>query len=435
MKAARIFLSILVLLGLASSAVAEPLTLQAAIARGIAENARLKAYGIGVGEAREDVRGAWGAFLPTLGMSYQDTRLSNDSSAERDTDYLNQQSDSSTLSLSQPLFSGFAGVAGVRKSNLALEARELERKHMEAQLVREIRRDFHAVLQAQAQERLWVESIGRLRRQKEIAQAWYERELATRLRLLEVEVELSNAIQQRDIARTNLATARARLAHWLALPVPEELELAGDLVPALDDSFPALAECLELARRERPDLRIAGLNVESARQEAVLIASRNLPRASLEAAWTDYEREYDDPAYRDDLRDYYSVAVRVSFQPFQGGRNIFAWRHQRLTIQRMRELERDLAKEIDAEVRAFHSQWQDSAARLQASTDAVTQAKDAWRFAERSLELGVGSLKDLLDAETRLTRAELMQIDAQVYRQRSKAELAYAIGAEATGGP
>ena len=424
----RIALALLLCTLAATPAAAEPLSLQASVARALAENPQLKAYALGVGEAREDVRGAWGDFLPTLGLSYGKNKLINDSAAERDADYLNQRSNSSTVTLSQPLFSGFSGVAGVKRSNLGLEYQELQLRAIQAQVIREIHRDFYGVLQAQALLDLWEAAIKRLERQKEIANAWYERQLATRLRLLEVEVELSSAIQQRDAARSSLAAARARMAHWLALPTPDELVLDGSLEQDGEASFPPLADCLEIASRERPDLGMAAINIGVAEQEKVQVAARSLPRVDLEGSWTDYTRDYENIHYRDDQRDYYSVALRVSFQPFQGGKNIFAWRRQGLTVEKMRQQQLETAKAIDTEVRSAFSQWQDSAARLAASADTLRQATDAWKFAERALELGVGSLRDLLDAELRRTRAEITRLDALQYRQRTRTDLAYAMG-------
>lgn len=435
MATRRIALALLFcVLGATPAAAEAPLSLQACVARALTANAQLKAYALGVGEAREDVRGAWGDFLPTLGLSYGKNKLINDSAAERDADYLNQRSNSSTLTISQPLFSGFSGVAGVKRSNLSLEHQELQLRSIQAQVIREIRRDFYGVLQAQALLELWEAAITRLERQKEIANAWYERQLATRLRLLEVEVELSSAIQQREAARSSLAAARARMAHWLALPTPDELVLDGSLEQDGEVSFPALAECLEIARRERPDLGMAAINVGVAEQEKIQVAARSLPRVDLEGSWTDYTRDYENTRYPDDQRDYYSVALRVSIQPFQGGKNIFAWRRQGLTVEKMRQQQMETAKGIDAEVRSAFSQWQDSEARLAASADTLRQATDAWKFAERALELGVGSLRDLLDAELRRTRAEVTRLDALQYRQRTKTDLAYAIGKKPEAG-
>jgi outer membrane protein TolC len=428
MATQRIALALL-LCGLAATgAAAEPLSLQTSVARALAENPQLKASTLGVGEAREDVNTAWGDFLPTLGLSYNRNKMNNDSAVERDTNYLDQRSNSTTISVSQSLFSGFSGVAGLKRSNLGLEYQELQLRTSQSQLVREIRRDFYVVLQAQALLELWEAALKRLERQRDIANAWYERQLATRLRLLEVEVELSSAVQQRDAARSSLAAAKARMAHWLALPTPDELALDGSLEAAGAENFPSLDECLEIALRQRPELRMAAINIGVAEQDKVQVTARSLPRVDLEGDWTDYTRKYENGRYNDDRRDYYNFGLRVSVQPFQGGKNIVAWRRQGLTVEKMRQQQLETTKAIETEVRTAYTQWKDSEARLAASADTLRQAVDAWKFADRSLELGVGSLRDMLDAELRRTRAEITRLDALQYRQRTRTDLAYAIG-------
>jgi len=416
-----------------TSAVAEPLTLEDSVHLALAQNSQLKVYALGVGEAREDVHTAWGDFLPTLSLGYGKNQLTNNSTVESNTDYLDQKSDNTNVTLSQPLFSAFSGVAGVKRANLGLQSQEYRLHTIQAQVIKEIRHDFYAVLHAQALLELWEAAITRLQRQKEVANAWYERQLVTRLRMLEVDVELSAAIQQRDVARSSLITSRARLAHWLALPAPDELVLDGSLENDGEISFPPLLECLEIARQGRPDLKIADLNISMAEQEKIQVAAQSLPKATLEGSWTDYANDYENSRYTDEQRDYYSVTLRVSIQPFQGGKNIAAWRRQGLTIEKMRQQQLDTDKTIETEVRTAFSLWQDSEARITASVDTMRQATEAWQFASQALERGVGSLRDLLDAELRRTRAEIVWLDALEYRQKTRTDLAYAIGNKPNG--
>lgn len=424
----RLALALLLCCLIITQAVAEPLSLQGTVDKALKDNPQLKAYALGVSEAREDIRGAWGDFLPTLGLSHGRSKLINDSSRELDTDYLDQTSNSSSVTLSQSLFSGFSGVAGVKRSRLGLELQELQLYAIQAQLIRNIRHDFYAVLQARSLLDLWDAAIQRLEQQKEIANAWYERKLTTRLRLLEVEVELSSAMQQRDMARSSLAGARARMAHWLALPIPDELSLDGSLDQDEVTGFPSLADCMEQAQQQRPEIRAAVINIAMAEQEKIQVAARSLPRVDLEGSWTDYTREYDNSLYPEEERDYYSISIRLTMKPFQGGRNIAAWRRQGITVEKMRQQQLETIKAIETEVRSAFSQWQESEPRLLASADTLNQATDAWRLSERSLELGVGSLRDLLDAELRRTRAEITRLDALQYRQQAWTELAYAMG-------
>ncbi|PLX72927.1 MAG: hypothetical protein C0614_13290, partial [Desulfuromonas sp.] len=70
---------------------------------------QLRVSELQVDEAGEGVLEAWSVFLPTLSLDYGHTWLNNTGGQTRDTDYLDQNSESFSVRLSQPIFSGLAG--------------------------------------------------------------------------------------------------------------------------------------------------------------------------------------------------------------------------------------------------------------------------------------------------------------------------------------
>lgn len=425
----KIFLPILLWMVFLCGAVsAGPITLQQCIIRGLAENPEIKAYRLQVDEATEGVREAVGAFLPTLTFGYTRNQLSNGSSDERDTDYLDQTSDSLSARVSQPLFAGFSSVAGLQKARRNKDYRRYELQHMQLRLVRQIHANFHDILQAEAQVEKWRGSVKRLEGQRRIAQAWFDQRLAPRLRLLEVEVELSNARQQLIAAESNLAIARANLRQALYLSEEAPLDIDGSLEDNIAEVCSGVEDCVQLGLERRPELRMMSFNIDMARQEARNIAGRNLPQVSLDASYTDYQRDYDDDRYTDDDRDYYTVSLNMTMRPFQGGRNIAAFRRQRVTMRRLEQSLEHQRQSVITEVRTSYQQLQEIRSRLKVAADTLAEAREAYRFADRSVKLGVSSLGDLLDAELRLTRAEINMIDTRHALQVAAAKFHYAVG-------
>ena len=133
-KIRRRFLGALLLLLLAAplsagaqeGGVSVALSLEAALERGLQANPRILAYELGVDISREELRGAYGAFLPTLTMSHGETRLRNDSDVEFDNDYLDQRSRSSSagsirrMRISQPSSRGSLLTSSGRSPTAAL---------------------------------------------------------------------------------------------------------------------------------------------------------------------------------------------------------------------------------------------------------------------------------------------------------------------------
>lgn len=421
---------LLILFALLSPALAgaAPLSLAQCIERGLAFNPEVKAYQLAVNGAAEGINEAWGDFLPTLTLNYSYGEISGGDSNDRDDDFLDQQSDSYSVRLSQPLFSGLSGVAGLKKARQSKSYREYELQSVTNRLVRDIRASYYDILASDQKIAKWNDSVARLEKQRLIAKAWVDVELEPRLRLLEVEVELADARQQLISARAMQSRALARLEELLAFEAGQHPELAGSLEKLDPDPCTAIELCLDQALQQRPELTMAGLNIDMADQDAKTILASSLPRADLDASWNDYKREYEENTFAEEKRDYYNVMLNVSIQPFQGGRNLSAWRQQRINIERLHRQRDRLRQQVTAEVKIQLAQLEESRGRLGAAVEGVNRAREAYQVASRSVELGVVSLRDLLVAELLLTRAELSQIEAELALQIARLQLDYAIG-------
>ena len=425
----KIITILLLIIFLPFLAGAAPLTLEQCIEQGLAYNPDVEIYRLSVDEETEAVHEAWGAFLPTLSASYNYSELSNSGKREFDKDYLDQNSDSLSLRLSQPLFTGFAGVAGVKRAHLSREYREIEFRYMKQQLVQEVSTSFYnCVLNQQLVEK-WRESITRLEQQSDIVTAWVKQELASRLRLLAVNVELSNARHELIRVQSELDISKARLRQWLNLDPLQDLQLSGDLISHYDNLSLTLEDYLTAALEQRLELQLSKLQIGMAEQDVKSILARNLPQAKIDATWVDYHREYDvSTRYPDEDRSYYGVYFNLSISPFQGGRNLSAWRRQKIAVNRYRQQLIKQRHAITTDVEIRYQQLTESRARISNAKDTLAEATQAYQFSLKSAELGVVSIADVLDAELRLSRAEVNLIDSKYALQMATVQLNYAVG-------
>ena len=407
---------------------ANPLTLEQALSIGLQSNPDVLAYQLRIVEAKESLGEAKGAFLPTLSLSYNRNLISDSSGSGGNTDYIDQESDQVVARLSQPIFSGFGGVAGLDKAYQGEHYARLELGLIKSQIASKIRGAFYDILLTQELVERRQSSVERLESQRRIAQAWVGQSMAPRIRLLEVEVELSNARQQHVTALANLAIARARLGELLAIEATSKVEVEGQLTNDLDKACDGLDACLALALEQRKELQLIDVGVDMARQDQKMVLARNLPRASLDLSWTDYQREYENELLNGDDRDYYSLGMSVSIQPFQGARNIFAWRRLSAVVKRLQQNRVKQGNTIVTEVKSALEQLQEGHARIAAATDGLTEAKEAYHLVSRSAELGVSSLRELLDTEQLLTEAEINMINARHALQLSRVQLDYVLG-------
>ena len=421
------FLLLLLLPNLAS---AELLNLEQCLNRALAVNPQVKASRMAIDEAQEGIYEARGAFLPTLSVKVGHTQLTNNGKEERNSDYLSQKSDSFTIRLSQPLFTGMAGMAGLSRAQKTRSYREFEYQNIRQQLALKVRLSFYDILKSQHLVSKWKESVGRLESQQKIARAWVEQELAPRLRQLEVDDEHSKALQQLASAESALAVAEANLKEWLAFPADDPLQIEGSLQHSTFASCATAEICLQQALEQRPELQLAKLNVAMAREDVKSIRARNLPQISLDAGWIDYQRKYDVSSLPEDDRNYYTLSLNLSMRPFQGGKNIFAYRKQKLTIKRLEYVQSQKINAIGTEVNTRYQQLLEGDSRLRAANMGVVKALEAYHFADRAIKVGASSLDDLLSAEIRLTQAEINKINADYALQKARDQLEYAVGTQ-----
>ena len=408
---------------------AMPLTLEQCIRQGLTNNPEIQAYQFAVEEADEAINVSWGAFLPTLSVDYRKGQLQNDTKGERDTDYLDQDSETLSVRLNQTLFAGFSGVASLKKARQSKQYHQYELEYIRLEVAQKIRTSYLDILQQQQLQAKWQESIKRLQRQLKIATAWVEQKLAPKLRVLEVEVELANARQQLVTTQANLKIAKATLRQLLSIGPDEKITIQPLAEEScLPQTFQALRQCVDLAKHQRPELQMVKLAVEMAQQDAKIILARNMPRADFDVAWVDYNRDYSNSRYIDTDRKYYSANLTLSMKFFQGGRNLFAWRQQRVTIKRLQQRQRSQNNEIVQQVQSRYHQYIEAKAQIETAAKGLKEAQEAYRMSDKSARLGVLSLGDLLDTELRLTRAEINVINSRFSLLKAKVLLDRAIG-------
>lgn len=336
--------------------------------------------------------------------------------------------ESFSITLTQELFSGFASLYGVDRAQLAHQRSRYELKRAQLELSRDIRQVFYAILVAGQRIAQWQGSVDRLERQQELVAAWVEQRLAPRLRLLEVGVELANARHELLRAQSEERLAVARMRQHLSVGPGLEMRFTGSLDRDFGQQCDELLACQELALAFRPEMSITQLGIAIAGNEAKSIVAQTMPKATLEGSWTNLRQSYVDDAFTDADRDFFTVMFNVTFTPFQGGREIFAWRKQKIVQRRLQTQFVGLRNNILVEVETRLQQLNDFEASVQNAYAALEVAREAYAVASRSAEMGVASLGEVLDAEMRLTRTEINHINSRHERVQARVQLLYALG-------
>lgn len=430
LKASRLLLGATLLLGISTVAHAATYDLAACVARGLHHNRELASRAIAIHEAEKERGKAGNLFFPTLSLSHQITTINNANSSERNSDYLDQGSNSTALRLSQPLFSGFTGLNTLDKAKYLKDYRLAELEEAELLLVRDIHRQFFEHLGLQEEVTANQETIAGLERQRAVVQAFFDQEMAARQQLLQVEVRLAVARQDLRQVETQAANSRRGLCQLLALDEDDELEAVAFSGRLADFAYTAprpLTEYLALAQ-QRPELRLATINIELANNESHLILARGLPQVTVEASFVDHEVDYDQPKFTDESRDYWSLGLNMSINLFRGGADRAAYSQQLLAASRYSEERRALMKRIRMLVHTSFASLEEARQRIDSAFAINGLATAALEATWAKFRTGLGTTLEILDAQEEVRRSLIGIVLARRDFQLSLADLEYLAG-------
>ncbi len=415
---------------LCGTAGAESYTLTAAVERALAENFGI-ASAQAVREAAEEGRkSARGAFGPVLGTSYGYSRSENKPltmGVLQDEDLFTW-----TVSLRQNVFAGFATLASYQKAALQKDNAEASYDKARLDLIRTVQTNFFEYLKAQENTRSAQASLTRLTSQLRVTKSFYDVGLRPRLDVLQAEVDVSEAESVLLRAQNALDLQAARLNTLLNLPQGSKADYVGSL-----DFIPfnrTFEQCLALAYANRPDLKIAAKVVEISQKDQTLAESGYYPQINAEWGWTTKGNHMDASGY-DFLKtsqDFsgWQIGIIGQWNVFEWGRTYYSARQAKKYVNKSKADEANLKVEVGFEVEARLLELDVAAKRIKVARKTLEQASEAYRMAAARYESQVGSSIDVLDAQTKLTVAEVSLTGAQADYLTALAAVYSAVGKE-----
>jgi outer membrane protein len=248
--------------------------------------------------------------------------------------------------------------------------------------------------------------------------------LATIADVLQARTAASQA--QLDVQTTegNLQTARGALALALGLPanLPYDVDSSAAEVPvaALADSVDTL---IGAALRGRPDLAASRAQAEAARAAVGETRSSLLPSLNLSAtAGRTYATTIPNGA------NSYNVAIGLALPLFNGFSRQYDLRAAEYQAEAAAARTETIRQQVVFQVFSAYYALQTSTRRVRTSEDLLASARQSSEAALARYKAGVGSILNLLTAQTALAGARAQRVDARLAWSVSLAQLAHDAG-------
>ncbi len=313
-------------------------------------------------------------------------------------------SQSTSLSVSQPLFQGFRTQADTAQAKANVQAQRARLQTSEQQVILDAATAYFDVLRDTAIVELRTHDVQVLTRQLEATQDRFRVGEITRTDVAQAEARLSASVSARILAEGNLQRSRAAYVNVIGKP-PEDLvtpDPLGTLPTSVDRALIAASE-------NNPNVVAATYTAEAAQENIKSVRGELLPSLSLDGQLS---KGWDTVADQSTAESA-SARLALTVPLYQGGATYARLRQAKHTAGQ-RRLEADQAR-LDARESAT-STWeayQSARASIAAIETQIVASEIALEGVQREAEVGARTVLDVLDAEQELLDARVSLVTAQ----------------------
>jgi len=419
---------VLTLPGFAAEKSFETLTLKQTIAGAITANLGLQSSKEGTKAALATKKATQTELFPTFSAIYQYSE--NDESANVGGITIGVEREYSfRTSVTQPIFRGFSLVNQLEISKLGLNVAQITEKLVRQDIIFNAKKIYFSLLQAKKLFNVAEETVTQIAAQKDVAKNFYDVGMSPLNDLLQAEVELANAAQERIVARNELENAESDFNILLrrSLDTPVAIEDVLEYASFEHD----LAFCYSEAEKSRLEIKIADLEVEITAKELKLARKDYYPSVDLQGNYfksgTDWTVDGGEGIFDP---GGWNILATASWNFWEWGRTSYGIKekHSRLSQARLRKS--DILDNIRLEVKNAYLRTREAEKAIIAVEKAVEQAKENYRINEERYQAQMATPTDLLIAQNLLSRTMSNYYRALYQFKISKAALYRAMGQE-----
>ncbi|MGA9665273.1 MAG: TolC family protein [Gallionella sp.] len=254
------------------------------------------------------------------------------------------------------------------------------------------------------------------------ADARYKVGSATPADKLQAQTAYSQATLNRITADGNLRNAQGTLANMIGLDANRSVALIPANMAAIPENFEGdISTLIEQARLHRPDLQAAAAQVKAAQANADAVRSSGWPTISLSASSTQYN-------YSGINSNDSSVGINLSVPLFTGFATTYQVRSAEAQINAKNAQLEQVHLQVALDVWTAYQNLTTATQSLRTSAVLLDSAQQSAQVALGRYKAGVGTILDLLNAQSALASARQQRIQATFNWNIDRATLAQAMG-------
>jgi outer membrane protein len=284
-------------------------------------------------------------------------------------------------------------------------ARE-EHEKIRQDIILSVHQTFYGVIAAKELASVALENINRSEDHLRLTQALMNAGAAPEADVLRAQVELATAKLESVHAQNMVAIAKGNLNTAMGLDVELEFDIAPHSESVISIDQIDLQKDLAQSIHNRPELK-AGLQRVAAKRYAV---------EEAESAFSPHINAEGGYGWRDDeflpKDEEWLVGAFVEWPIFTGFSSTHRLSGAKAELKKEEAQIQQLIQQVRQEVWNANSKLKETREALTAADALVRDAQESLRAARKRYEVSAGTITDLLDAQTALSRAEATRITA-----------------------
>lgn len=330
------------------------------------------------------------------------------------------------FSLRQPLYQGRSLVTGVELGELDLESSRAAMQQARNDVTLAVHEAYYNLLKAKRFEEVAEQSLEERKAHLKDARAFYDAGLIPKNEMLQSEVQLAGAEIELIRAENLSVMVQARLNTLLRYPVDKKIAIEDIL--EFKPSNISWEKVAELAETHRPELIQSEIAVEQADKNIILARAPYLPTVSLSANYLKQGDNLIADEYPIGPNEVKTAMATLEWRFWTWGQGRDKVAAARYTMKKAQHAQVELLDDIILQVREAYVNTLEAEYNIGVTEKAIEQAEEDFRINQSRYKAQLSTTTDVLDAQTRLTRAKIEYYNSLYSYRISLMRLAWATG-------
>jgi outer membrane protein TolC len=314
------------------------------------------------------------------------------------------------FSIEQPVYRGRALVTGVELGKLELEFSKASMARTQNDIILAVHEGYYNLLKTRKFEEVAMQSLEERKAHLKDSRAFYKAGLIPKNDMLQSEVQLAGAEIELLRAKNLSIMALARLNTLLRRPV--ETEIAVQDVLNYQPSDISWEHAVQQAKKYRPELKQSEISIEQADKNIILAKAPYLPAVSVSA---NYYKQGDNllaGAYPLGPSEVKTAEATLEWRFWAWGQSRDKIAAAKYNMKKAQESQTELIDNIILQVREAYVDTLESEYNIGVTEKAIEQAEEDFRINQSRYKAQLSTTTNVLDAQTRLTRARINYFNA-----------------------